>query len=124
MSPTPKKRPSHTRKVTKATEKKRIEGLDEGVTLTVDGKSYTVRAGDLTGLDVAALRREVGMSFAGIMTAMGRDPDVDLVAALIWLSRRIDGETTLAFDEVAADIGYDLELEVAQAEPEGDSEKA
>lgn len=114
-------RPSTARKVTRKTEGKRDEALNEGVSISWDGKVYTVRAGDLTGLDSAALRRECGYSFAGLLKALNKDPDIDLIAALVWLSRRIDGEKLLAYDDVAAEIGYDSDVEVVDAEPEDES---
>ncbi|HUF98855.1 MAG TPA: hypothetical protein VMM60_12070 [Ilumatobacter sp.] len=115
------KRPSTTRKVTRKTEEKRDEALSQGVSIAYDGKVYTVRAGDLTGLDSAALRRECGYSFAGLLKALTKDPDIDLIAALVWLSRRTDGEKLLSYDEVAAEIGYDSDIEVVDTEPEDES---
>lgn len=115
------RRPSTARKVTRKTEEKRDEALDQGVSITVDGRAYTVRAGDLTGLDSSALRRECGYSFAGLMREMRRDPDIDLVAAVMWLARRIEGEQMLSYDDVAGEVGYGIDLEVKDAEPEDES---
>jgi len=109
-------RPNLNRKVTRTTEAKRDEALNQGLSLTVDGRVYTVRAGDLTGMDAAALRREVGMSFMGLMKAMQSDPDVDLIAALMWLSRRIEGEKLLSYEEVAQEVGYDVDIDLVDAE--------
>jgi len=110
------KRPNLNRKVTPKSEAKRDEALNQGLSLTVDGRVYTVRAGDLTGMDAAALRREVGMSFMGLMKAMQSDPDVDLIAALMWLSRRIEGEKLLSYEEVAQEVGYDVDIDLVDAE--------
>lgn len=115
-------RPNLNRKVTRKTEAARDEALNQGLSLTVDGRVYTVRAGDLTGMDAAALRREVGMSFMGLMKAMQADPDVDLIAALMWLSRRIEGEKLLSYEEVAQEVGYDVEIDLADAEEPGDAD--
>lgn len=112
------KRPNLNRKVTTKSEAKREDGLNQGLSISVDGRKYTVRAGDITGLDSAALRRETGMSFMGLMKAMQTDPDVDLIAALMWLSRRIEGEKLLTYEEVAAEVGYDVDIDLADAEPE------
>lgn len=118
-------RPSLSRKVTPGSEKSRKEALDTGVSLTVDGTVYTVRAGDLSGFDESCLRREVGMSFMGLITALGEDPGVDLVAALVWLSRRANGEQMLKYRTVAEEIGFDVEISNAdEAEEEEDSPEA
>lgn len=92
------------------------KSLDEGVTIVVDGKDYTVVAGDLSALDTMALRRETGFSFRSLIMSLQSDPDVDLVAALVWLSRRIGGEQMLSYAEVARDIGYDADIDVKEAE--------
>ena len=113
-------RPSLNRTTnSKTVTKNRNAALDEGVTIVVDGRKYTVTAGELTGLDVMALRKEVGMSFQGLIGALQTDADVDLIAALMWLARRLEGETTLAYADVAAQVGYDVEIEID--EPEADT---
>lgn len=117
------KRPALERKVTRASESKRNAELDMGLSISVDGKVYTVRQGDLTSLDTMALRRETGYSFMGLLKAFQADPDIDLIAALVWLSRRIDGEVMLGYGEVAGEIGYDVEIDVAgEAGEEADPE--
>jgi hypothetical protein len=109
------KRPSLQRKVTPRSEKARKEALDTGVKLSVNGKSYTVRAGDLSALDTRALRRELGLSFMGLMDALEQDPDIDLLAGLVWLARRTDGEIALTYDEVATELDYAADYDVVQA---------
>jgi hypothetical protein len=117
------RRPSAARRNTKATEKQRDAEMDLGIKILVDGTEYTVRQGDLTSLDTMSLRRETGMSFAGLMAAFQKDPDIDLVAALVWLSRRIDGEMMLSYADVAGEIGYDVDIDVVgEPEPETDPE--
>ena len=117
-------RPSLQRAHTRDTEKKRGDENDIGVSIKVDGEVYTVREGDMTSLDTMALRRETGMSFVGLMQAFMSSPDIDLVAGLVWLSRRIEGEQMLSFAEVATQIGYDVDIEVVgeageETDPEG-----
>jgi hypothetical protein len=113
-------RPSTARKVTRKTEEKRDAALDEGLKLTIDGAEHVVRAGDLTALDSRELRRQVGMSFTGLMQAFASDPDIDLIAAIVWLARRIRGEALLSYDDVAGEMGYDVldRIEFAEPEPE------
>ena len=118
------KRPTAQRRHTRATDQARDAELDQGLSITVDGRTHTVRMGDLTALDAQALRRECGYSFMGLMRAFEADPDVDLVAAVVWLARRLEGERLLAYTEVASEIGYDVDIDLVPAEPEADEEKA
>ena len=116
-------RPSTQRKQTRSSETKRKAEQEVGISILVDGTDYTVRHGDLTSLDTMALRRETGMTFIGLMQAFETQPDIDLIAALVWLARRVDGERMLAFADVAREIGYDVDIEVVgEAEVESDPE--
>lgn len=122
MAP-PQQRAKVGGKVTRKTEEKRQAELDLGLTVNVNGEDYTVRQGDLTSMDTMALRRETGFSFRGLIEAFQRDPDIDLIAALVWLARRIAGERLLSFEDVARDIDYDVDLDVIEvAEAESDPE--
>lgn len=112
-------RPPLQRKQTRSSESARKAELDVGLTITVDKESYTVRQGDLTSMDIANLRRETGYSFRGLMMAASRDPDIDIIAALVWLARRIRGEQLLSYEDVANEIGYDVDVELREPE-EGD----
>lgn len=114
------RRPSTARKPpTKAVQAEKDEALEEGLTITVDGTAYTVRTGDLSALDTRALRKELGMSFVGLLDAFRKDPDIDLIAGVMWLSRRAKGEFSLTYDEVAGDLGYDLDISFdGQEEPD------
>lgn len=111
-------RPSLAPKHTTKTEKKREEANDEGVAVIVDGTRYVVREADMTSLDASALRREVGLSWIGLVQALAASPDIDLVAALVWLARRQAGEQMLPFTAVASQINYDTDVDVEVAEPE------
>jgi hypothetical protein len=110
-------RPSVQRKHTRASEAKRDERMDLGVAINVDGTEYVVREGDLTALDTMALRRETGMSFVDVMMAFAKHPDIDLVATLVWLARRINGERVLPYEAVATQINYDSTIELVSDEP-------
>lgn len=83
-----------------------------GVTIMVDGRTYSVFAKDLSALDTAALRRELGLSFRGLLEAGNTDPDIDLLAGVMWLSRRVAGESSLTYAEVASAFTYDTEVEL------------
>lgn len=117
------KRPNAARQHTRTTKAKKNAELDLGLTITLDGTEYTVRQGDMTAMDTMALRRECGFSFRGLIEAFQRDPDIDLIAALVWLSRRQAGERLLSYEEVATDIDYDADLDIIEVvDPESDPE--
>lgn len=103
----PAKRPP-TRQRTRSTEANRDAAHDQGVRLTIDGRVYEVRHGDLSALDVRALRREVGVSFVGLIDELNDAPDVDSIAAFMWLARRLEGEKALTYEAVAAEVDYDI----------------
>lgn len=95
---------------------------EAAMSLTIDGKLYDLIIADLTSLDTMALRRATGMGIRGLMKAAEEDPDIDVIAALVWLSRRTHGERGLRFEEVAAEIGYDVDIQMDGAEAGGDKE--
>jgi hypothetical protein len=82
-----------------------------GMQIEFDGQTYVVRQSDMTGQDARALRQEVGMSFAGLLTQMQADPDIDLIAAFIWLARRIKGDV-ITYDAILDSIGYESDIDV------------
>lgn len=113
-------RPSLQKKQTARGKADRRAADDAGLSMTVDGRVYTVTQGDLSALDVAMLRRETGLSFRGLLTGLMRDGDIDLVAVFVWLARVVvEEERGLLFEQVAAEIGYDVELDIA--EPDQDA---
>lgn len=103
-APTPK-RPPLARKHTPQTEAKRNAALDQGLRVTFQGQLYEVREGDLTAMHVRDLRKELGVSWMGLMKGLMEDPDLDLIVGLIWLSRRVQGEG-IPYAAVASEIGY------------------
>lgn len=117
-------RPTMTPRATRGSEKKRKEALDRGLSVKLNGQAYTVREGDLTSMDTMALRRETGLSFVALMQAFFTSPDIDLVAALVWLARRQAGETHLPFEVVASEIDYDSDVDVVDAPKDGDHPEA
>ena len=117
------KRPTTARKTTRKVTEKRDSMLDEGLRLTIEGEDYTIRAGDLNALDARELRKQVGMTFVELIQGFGTHPDIDLVAAVVWLARRIKGDRTLTYDAVAEAMGYDVfdTIEFAEAGPDEDA---
>lgn len=98
-------RPPLKKSRTRKTEENRRSDLEKGVRITIDGETYEVRAGDLTGLHTARLRREAGWSFSRLIELMDTDPDLDVIGAVVWLARLVRGES-IALDTVLAGLGY------------------
>ena len=97
----PPLRPMHTR----GTEENRNAALDQGARIILDGVAYEVRAGDLNGLTAAKLRKECGYSFNRLLELLSEDADLDVLGALVWLSRIVKGEA-VSLNEVLEGIGY------------------
>ena len=114
-------RPSLQRKHTRKSEEQRTAALDVGVKIALDGEEYVVKVGDVTSQLARRFRREVGHSFRHAMDEMSTDPDIDSVAAVVWLARLIRGED-VELDDVA--IGYsDLDrIDMAQSGPEDEAD--
>jgi hypothetical protein len=104
------KRPSLAKKPTRKTNEKVDSSLDMGARFTIDGTVYEILAGDLSALDVQALRKQVGTSFPSLLATLFSDEgDIDTVAAVLWLARKVNGgEPALTYNEVAAEVGYDV----------------
>lgn len=79
-----------------------------GVQIDYEGKTYVVRQDDMTSRLTAELRRETGFpGFIGLIAETRRGFDLDVLAAFIWLARRIDGES-VTFDAVLDTVTYDV----------------
>ena len=100
-------RPTLAKKRTRETEGNRKQALEQGVRITIDGESYEVRHGDLTGLYSARLRRESGYSFRRLTELMDTDPDLDVIGTVVWLARVVRGDA-VSLDEVLAGLGYGM----------------
>lgn len=109
----------------KATSRKGREAADnilnQGVVVTTGAQTVTLRAGDLNALHSRELRRQVGITFPGLIVGLNEQAhfDIDLIAAVLWLRRLVDGED-VTYNEVAAETGYDsLEnLKIEDADPD------
>lgn len=112
-------RPSTQRVVTKKDREASRKGLDTGATIVVDGTEYTVRAGDLNALDEHALRQQYGCSYVELLGELAHRPGLDSIAALIWLSRRKDGERDLAYNAVAEGFRADSDFDVVTVGDQG-----
>lgn len=111
-------RPTLQKKVTRVSKAKQDEGLDRGIKITIDGEEYEARVGDVTGKIGGDLRRATGYSFMRLMDLVADDPDLDVLLAWVYVSRRIKGED-IAFDDVeltyAQVLGDGFEIELAGA---------
>lgn len=119
-------RPTTARKVTRKTEESREAALDDGVRMLVDGDEYVVRIGDMTAPIAREFRRNYGASFNALQGELSADPDLDSIAAFMWLAKRIQGEA-LEFDDVTVSYAQMLEgfeITTAGAEQVEDSPEA
>jgi hypothetical protein len=91
--------------------------IGPGIRVTMDNTVYTLHFGEISGADALALRRQAGMSLQEFWQACGDSPDFDLVAIVIWLARRINGERSLPLDAVARRITNTTALNVAEVPP-------
>lgn len=113
-------RPPLQRTHTRKTEAARKAALEDGVKITFDGQEYVVKAGDITAQIARQFRREVGMSFMKVIEELQEDPDIDSVAAVVWLARLIGGED-VTLDEVAINYGDLDTIEIADADAEDEA---
>lgn len=102
-------RPPLARQHTRKTEAKRTDALDQGVSIELDGEVYEVRAGDLTAVHSRMLRRECGVSFVQLMDELTTACDIDSIAVVIWLARRLRGEELVSYEDVANGIDYSIQ---------------
>lgn len=60
----------------------------------------------MTALDVRALREQTGMSYNRLIRVATQDMDIDLLAAIVWMARRVNGERDLTYTEVASAVTW------------------
>ncbi len=102
------------------------QAADAAIAVSIDGTTFVLRPSEVTASDVAALRRETGLSLRTVIDQAQNDPDLDVIAALVFMARRQAGDRSVTFDSVAAFINYESEIEAVDvpAEEEGDSPEA
>jgi hypothetical protein len=84
------------------------------IVIDVDGASHTLFPNLLTGQDTRAVREQTGMSLRRLIECAQDDPDIDVLAALVWIARCQAGET-VDVDHVAAQINYQTKFDINQA---------
>jgi hypothetical protein len=100
-----------------------------GMQIEFEGRTYVVRESDLTPRLVAELRSETGFAgWVGLATEARRGVDLDVIAAYIWLARRMTGEV-IAYQSVLDGMSYSADLDVKVEDKrtkaaEGDSPEA
>lgn len=94
--------PTSARKPSRAATQARKEALETGMRITLDDHEYVVRLGDVTAQVARELRAATGHGFHWLVTRVGEDPDVDLIAEFVWLARRLGGEEVALEDVVVS----------------------
>lgn len=92
------------------------------ITIIVDGTKHPVRVDEITARDTGDLRRATGSSLKTVLRSMSNDMDIDTIAALVWLSRRQNGEPHLDYDIVASSINYLTDWDNADEADEDEDE--
>lgn len=72
--------------------------------IKVNSKPYRVFRSRLTAVDIGDLRRATGGNMGALLKSVVESPDLDTVAAIMWLARRQNGEPRLSYDDVAAEV--------------------
>lgn len=116
-------RPSARRVHTRTSTQKAKDQLEAGIRLTRGDQVYELRIGDVDAASARRLRATTGYGPLSLMQAIVNDPDVDMVAAWIWLCDIVAGRDTELEDiEVSyADI-FDDRFDVDQAEPRSEAD--
>lgn len=91
---------------------------DDQIIVVVDGVRHVFDHHEMNALDVRDLRRATGMSLGKLLEALSDDPDIDIIAAIVWLSRRQHGEPKIKYELVVQQIGYDTDLDFSENDPD------
>lgn len=114
----PRTRPTTARKVTRKTEERQDAALDQGIAFTdVDGTRLQVRVRDVKGVHDAALVAAIGTDFMGLLATLEQRQGTDLLAAVVWFGRLVNGRDAGDYLEVRDSFGYEdvLALDVDKA---------
>ena len=94
------------------------------IRITVDEKVYVLdiekAMDEVSPQDAAQVRKACGISLRALFTAAKDDPDLDTIAALVFLAMRQE-DPVVTFDDACASIGYNTKLDF---EDESDQEPA
>lgn len=119
-------RPSIQRKHTRSTDAKAEAELDSGLRISLDGDVFEVRLGDINSALTRELRQKSGMGFNQLMHLAASDPDTDIIAAFVWVARRLRGED-VEFDDVVVTYSQlldDFDIDMPGKREDADSPEA
>lgn len=98
-------------------DRRQADATGLGLKVTHDGKVYQFHFGELCGLDALELRRQAGYTTSELFrTASQGFADVDTVAVIVWLSRRLAGDV-VPFETVARAVKWQARMVVDLADP-------
>lgn len=121
------RRPSAARVETRKTQEKQDAALDQGIAFTdTDGTRLQVRVRDVKGVHDAALVAAIGTDFMGLLSTLEQRQGTDLLAAVVWFGRLVNGRDAGTYVETRDSFGYEdvLAMDVDEARPEGDLPEA
>lgn len=94
--------------------------MAQGLRIEALGQVYELKPDEVTAEDAKDFRREVGTALGAVFGG-ARDVDLDVIAGVIWIVRRKEGERTLKYHDVAGKLTYASEIRFPDAEPEKDA---
>ena len=90
---------------------------DMRMVITAGGHRYDVNMGSFTAMDARLFRDEFGVP----LTMAFQQPDLDLVAGVLWLHRR-KSNGRLTYADVAATMSYDEWLDSMSGDEDDDDD--
>lgn len=116
-APTDRQRPSTARRVTRSTERAQEEQDKRGLCIHIDGADHTVVFSDVTPQVARQVRSVTGMGFMQIVAGIAASPDVDLIAAFLWVEKLLAGEkVTLQSIDVDYDAVFADDFDISDPE--------
>lgn len=91
------------------------------LTITIDGTEHKFRPSDVSAVQAGEVRKATGMSFKAILQMAMADPDIDVLAALVWMARRQAGED-VSYEEVAKSITYGTDVTTSEDDDDEDTD--
>lgn len=120
-------RPSTARQHTRSTKSKKVDELDQGIAFTdTDGTRVQVRIRDVKGVHDAALVEVIGRDFMGLLNALQARQGLDLMAAVVWFGRLVNGRAGESYADLLETFGYEdiVSLDPGTPKAEDDSPEA
>ena len=125
MTTTPQDHRPPVRKVTKRNEAKQDDDLDRGISFVDDdGTTLSVRVRDVKGKHDAALVAATGLDFMALLAALTIRQGLDLLAAVVWFGRLVNGRDAGTYAATLEDFGYEdvLRLDLDDAKEQSGPE--